>query len=193
MGPTTPTWQRRRAIPPGRFRLFRVRSPLLTESLLLSFPRGTEMFQFPRFPLPALCVQAGVTLHDECRVSPFGHPRIRGWSAPTRGLSQPPTSFIGSCRQGIHRWPFVAWDFTHKDARARYEILKDQGRRGRREGAVEPRGVERTFTTEERTGTGSGSLCGFRRVLCRRVRQLGVQVLNSLVAVSDGMDSLERR
>ena len=126
MGPTTPTWQRRRAIPPGRFRLFRVRSPLLTESLLLSIPRGTEMFQFPRFPLPALCVQAGVTLHDECRVSPFGHPRIRGWSAPTRGFSQPPTSFIGSCRQGIHRWPFVAWDFTHKDARARYEILKDR-------------------------------------------------------------------
>ena len=31
------------------FRLFRVRSPLLTESLFLSFPRGTEMFQFPRF------------------------------------------------------------------------------------------------------------------------------------------------
>ena len=31
-----------------RFRLIRFRSPLLTESLLLSFPRGTEMFQFPR-------------------------------------------------------------------------------------------------------------------------------------------------
>ena len=31
---------------------------------LLSSPRGTEMFQFPRFPLPALCVQAGVTPHD---------------------------------------------------------------------------------------------------------------------------------
>ena len=38
--------------PQGRtpgFGLFRVRSPLLTESLLLSFPLGTEMFQFPRF------------------------------------------------------------------------------------------------------------------------------------------------
>ena len=34
---------------PQRFGLFRVRSPLLTESLLLSFPRGTEMFQFPPF------------------------------------------------------------------------------------------------------------------------------------------------
>ena len=33
-----------------RFRLFPVRSPLLGESLLFSFPRGTKMFQFPRFP-----------------------------------------------------------------------------------------------------------------------------------------------
>ena len=30
-----------------RFGLVRVRSPLLTESLLLSLPPGTEMFQFP--------------------------------------------------------------------------------------------------------------------------------------------------
>ena len=30
-----------------RFGLFRVRSPLLTESLLFSFPQGTEMFHFP--------------------------------------------------------------------------------------------------------------------------------------------------
>lgn len=30
-----------------RFGLVRVRSPLLTESLLLSLPGGTEMFQFP--------------------------------------------------------------------------------------------------------------------------------------------------
>ena len=33
----------------GGFGLIRVRSPLLTESLLLSFPPGTEMFQFPGF------------------------------------------------------------------------------------------------------------------------------------------------
>ena len=31
--------------------LFRVRSPLLTESRLISFPLGTEMFHFPRFAL----------------------------------------------------------------------------------------------------------------------------------------------
>jgi hypothetical protein len=37
------------------------RSPLLRESLLISFPRGTEMFHFPRLSLPGLCVQPGVT------------------------------------------------------------------------------------------------------------------------------------
>ena len=31
------------------FGLLRVRSPLLAESLLISIPPGTEMFQFPRF------------------------------------------------------------------------------------------------------------------------------------------------
>ena len=109
--PTTPHRQRHQALPPARFRLIPFRSPLLRESLLLFFPRGTEMFQFPRFPLPVLCVQTGVTLHDECRVSPFRHPRINAWSAAPRGLSQPSTSFIGIWRQGIHRWLFVAWEF----------------------------------------------------------------------------------
>ena len=33
-----------------RFGLLRFRSPLLSESLLLSFPPGTKMFQFPGFP-----------------------------------------------------------------------------------------------------------------------------------------------
>jgi hypothetical protein len=94
---------------PARFGLFPFRSPLLRESLLLSSPRGTEMFQFPRFPLSVLCVQTGVTPHDGCRVSPFGHPRIEAWSAAPRGFSQPPTSFLGFRRQGIHRWLFVAW------------------------------------------------------------------------------------
>ena len=51
--PTTPTTQRLRAITYGRFRLFPFRSPLLWESLLLSFPEGTEMFQFPSFASPA--------------------------------------------------------------------------------------------------------------------------------------------
>ena len=38
--PTTPAWQRHRAITPGWFGLFPFRSPLLRESLLLSVPTG---------------------------------------------------------------------------------------------------------------------------------------------------------
>jgi hypothetical protein len=49
----------------------RVRSPLLTESLLSSLPAGTEMFHFPAFPPRALCVQAAVTAHDMRRGFPI--------------------------------------------------------------------------------------------------------------------------
>ena len=49
--------QRLSAITHMWFGLFRVRSPLLTESLLFSFPVGTEMFHFPTFPPTALCVR----------------------------------------------------------------------------------------------------------------------------------------
>jgi hypothetical protein len=38
-------------------------------------------------------------------VSPFGHPRITARLPAPRGLSQAPTSFIGSWCQGIHRVP----------------------------------------------------------------------------------------
>src|SRR5919108_1438386 len=106
------------------------------------------MFQFPRFPLPALWVQTGVTPHDGCRVSPFGHPRIEAWSAAPRGFSQPPTSFIGFRRQGIHRWLFVAW--KNKDARARYGILKER-RRGPAAGIGSWTVDGRSLKTEQRS------------------------------------------
>ncbi len=106
-GPTTPTTKRLPAITRDRFSLFRFRSPLLTESRLLSLPVGTEMFHFPTFPPLTLCVQVRVTGHDSCRVSPFGNPRITARLAAPRGLSQPPTSFIGSWCLGIHRVPLI--------------------------------------------------------------------------------------
>src|SRR5659263_672003 len=57
------------------FRLFRFRSPLLTESLVLSVLRGTEMFHFPRFPLlPYVFSQESPTCVGD--VAPFGNPRI---------------------------------------------------------------------------------------------------------------------
>ncbi len=64
--PTTPNVQRLPAITHARFSLIRFRSPLLTESRLLSLPVGTEMFHFPTFPLPALYIQAGVTRSHCC-------------------------------------------------------------------------------------------------------------------------------
>jgi hypothetical protein len=74
--PATPDRQRLRAITPVEFRLFPVRSPLLGESRLLSFPRGTEMFQFPRFASRRLCIQRRIREHYLAWVPPFGHPRI---------------------------------------------------------------------------------------------------------------------
>ena len=66
------------------------------------------MFHFPTFPPLTLCVQVRVTGHDSSWVSPFGHPRITAWLPTPRGLSQAPTSFIGSWCQGIHHVPFIA-------------------------------------------------------------------------------------
>src|SRR5918993_446072 len=119
--PPLPAGQHCRAAPPPppphplpgitwkRFSLLRFRSPLLTESRLFSLPVGTEMFHFPTFPPHALCVQARVTPHDWCGVPPFGHPRINARLTAPRGLSQPPTSFIGSWCPGIHRVPLTTW------------------------------------------------------------------------------------
>ena len=76
---------------------------------MFSLPAGTEMFHFPAFPPHCLCVQQRVTAHDDCRVSPFGNPRIKAWLMAPRGLSWPPTSFISSWCQGIHRAPLKTW------------------------------------------------------------------------------------
>ena len=51
--------QQRMALSHG---LIRFRSPLLTESRLVSFPPGTEMFQFPGFAPDGLCIQPPVTV-----------------------------------------------------------------------------------------------------------------------------------
>ena len=47
----------RSATPLARFGLFPVRSPLLRESRLFSFPLVTKMFQFTRLASSGLCVQ----------------------------------------------------------------------------------------------------------------------------------------
>jgi hypothetical protein len=119
--PTTLHTQPLPGITRTKFGLIRFRSPLLTESLLFSLPVGTEMFHFPTFPPHTLYIQVQVTRHHSCWVSPFGHPRITARLTAPRGLSQPPTSFIGSWCQGIHRTLFITYN---KDARVHCAILK---------------------------------------------------------------------
>jgi hypothetical protein len=63
--------------------LVRVRSPLLTESRLMSFPPGTEMYQFPGFAPDGLCIQPPV--------APSGCPAAPG--CPIR--KSPDQSLVG--------------------------------------------------------------------------------------------------
>ena len=75
-GPTTPE-----APKCYGFGLFRVRSPLLSESRFLSSPRGTEMVHFPRFAPARLWIQRAVP-----GVCPggFPHSEISGYNACVR-------------------------------------------------------------------------------------------------------------
>ena len=126
--PTTPQLQRLSAITQLRFGLFRFRSPLLTESQLFSLPVGTEMFHFPTFPPTALYIQAEVAGHNSgtFKVSLFGNPRITVWLPTPRGLSQVPTSFIGSWCLGIHRLHLVACLLTTKMLASTVKFSKNE-------------------------------------------------------------------
>ena len=86
-------------------RLLRFRSPLLSESRLMSIPRATEMFQFARF---ASCSYEFRARYPCGWVSPFGNLRIKAYLAAPRSLSQLVTSFIAVLRQGIHHILLVA-------------------------------------------------------------------------------------
>ena len=70
-------------------RLFRFRSPLLSESRLMSIPQGTEMFQFPWFASHTYVF----SVRYPCGwVSPFGNLRINGYlllPEAYRSLSRP--------------------------------------------------------------------------------------------------------
>ena len=85
-------------------RLFRFRSPLLSESRLMSVPRATEMFQFARFASCPYVFRAGYPCGW---VSPFGNLRIKAYLPAPRSLSQAITSFIACNRQGIHHMHLV--------------------------------------------------------------------------------------
>jgi hypothetical protein len=98
-GPTTPGPPKR-----SRFGLSPVRSPLLGGSLFC--------FLFLQV-LRCFSSLGSLPLRDNATswhwVAPFGDPRITGYYAPPRGLSQPIASFIASESQGIHRTPLVTF------------------------------------------------------------------------------------
>ena len=85
-------------------RLFRFRSPLLSESRLMSFPRATEMFQFTRF---ASHDYVFIMRYPCGWVSPFRNLRIKAYLPAPRSLSQAITSFVACNRQGIHHMLLV--------------------------------------------------------------------------------------
>ena len=110
--PTTPRTQPPTGIARPRFGLIRFRSPLLTEYPFLQVLRCFTSLRTPR--------PKAVPAHDGRRVSPFGNPRIKARLAAPRGLSQPPTSFIGPVCQGIHPTPLQA---THTPVRDPQDAL----------------------------------------------------------------------
>ena len=90
-----------------RFGLFPLRSPLLGESRLLSFPPGTEMVHFPGSAAPPY----GFRWRDPglpWTGCPIRRSPGQSLFAAHRSLSQLTTSFIDTWHQGIHRTPLVA-------------------------------------------------------------------------------------
>ena len=73
---------------------------------ILSLPRGTEMFQFPRFPPPPN--RRAVLRYDPKGVAPFGDLWITSCQHFPRAFRRVAASFLGCRRQGIHRLPFFA-------------------------------------------------------------------------------------
>ena len=136
-GPTTPLQHRQQAVPLQRFGLIPFRSPLLRKSLLLSFPRGTEMFQFPRFPPPGLCVQPGVTGHLPLP----GFPIRRSTDRSLVGGSP----WLIAATHVLHRHlaprhpPLALCSLGVLDARARYAVLKRRLRRRTRQTTLHPK------------------------------------------------------
>jgi hypothetical protein len=75
---------------------------------IVFFSCGYLDVSVPRVRLMWLCIHHTMTEHYLCRVSPFGHPRIKARLTAPRGFSQFTASFIASLCLGIHRTPLVA-------------------------------------------------------------------------------------
>ena len=92
--------------PCGRFGLLRFRSPLLPESLLLSSPPGTEMFQFPGLHSLAYVFRQRMARVIPAPGFPIRIPTDRCALAAPRGVSPYAASFLSSACQDIRHAPF---------------------------------------------------------------------------------------
>ncbi len=75
---------------------------------LLSFPLGTQMVQFPRFPSNTLYIHVQIPANYRMVCFHIQKSSDHSSSAAPRSLSQLITSFIGAQCQGIHRTLLVA-------------------------------------------------------------------------------------
>jgi hypothetical protein len=97
---------------------------------ILSVPRGTEMFQFPRCPRGDCAPRARPCAG---RVAPFGHPRIAGCQRLPGAFRRVAASFLGRQRQGIHHAPIMRISCAVPP-----EIRRDRDRRPARASGMVP-------------------------------------------------------
>ena len=79
------------------FGLFRVRSPLLAESLLFSFPPGTEMVHFPGLSSTDLWIRSVMLRYEPEWVAPFGNLRVEACLRLTEAYRSLPRPSSPSC------------------------------------------------------------------------------------------------
>src|SRR3954469_22259487 len=87
----------------------------------MSFPPGTEMFQFSGFASPAYGFSGRSPKGRGCPIRTSADQRSL---ASPRGFSQRATSFIASWRQGIHRTPLSHSPSNHQNARTQYQTAQ---------------------------------------------------------------------
>ncbi len=90
------------------FRLFRVRSPLLSESRLFSLPRGTEMVHFPPFASYRYSIHDRIPGVHTRWIPPFGNPRITDCLHLPEAYRRWPRPSSPSSAKAFPRMPLVA-------------------------------------------------------------------------------------
>ena len=109
--------------------LFRVRSPLLTESRLMSVPPATEMFQFAGFASPSYEFRR----RYPCGwVAPFGDPGITDRSHLPRAFRSVPRPSSPLSAKASTRCPYLALDHRRFPSRRNHRLRRGNAAHHRR-------------------------------------------------------------